>query len=197
MTQDYQPSLLSDADRRAADLSSVYNHRAQTALSLAELEGWKRRVADYQQRLRSGLGESQGRLFDEVDRLSLVDSIDPFTLPPRNAEFWREHSPGAGVPALYFVVDHAVPLLLYVGETVKSNQRWRGVHDCKGYILSYVEAHRQHQLAVTVNIGFWPHADQDRRSRQALESALIRHWRSPFNKENWNLWHTPFVANKP
>lgn len=197
MTQDYQPSLLSDADLRAADLSSVYNHRAQSPLSLAELEGWKGRVADYQQRLRSGRGESQGSLFDQVTPVAGVDTIDPFSLPPQNAEFWREHPQEAGVPALYFVVDHRVPLLLYVGETVKSNQRWRGVHDCKGYILNYVEAHRQHQLAVTVNIGFWPHADQDRRSRQALESALIRHWRSPFNKENWNLWHTPFVANKP
>jgi hypothetical protein len=197
MTQDYQPSLLSDADLRAADLSSVYNYRVQGALSLAELQDWKQRVADYQQRLRSGPGESQGSLFGDVSPAAGVDSLDPFSLPPQNAEFWREHPQGAGVPALYFVVDHEVPLLLYVGETVNSNQRWQGVHDCKGYILSYVEAHRQHQLAVTVNIGFWPHADQQRRSRQALEAALIRHWRSPFNKENWNLWHTPFVAGKP
>ena len=70
----------------------------------------------------------------------------------------------SGVPALYFVVDYEANVLLYVGETIKSNQRWKGVHDCKRYILNYVEAHRVHQATATVNIGFWPHAAADRKS---------------------------------
>ncbi|MBD1915289.1 MULTISPECIES: GIY-YIG nuclease family protein [Cyanophyceae] len=191
---DYQPSLLSDADLRAADLSWAYNRPAGSAMLADELQSWKQRVAQFQATVKAD-PSVQGTLFDVVDA-SPADTIDPFALPPQNAEFWRGQFQESGVPALYFVVDHDAAVLLYVGETVKSNQRWKGVHDCKRYILSYVEAHRVHQLPVAVNIGFWPHADCDRKARQTLEQELIRHWRSPFNKENWATWSTPFVGGK-
>ncbi|PZV09255.1 MAG: hypothetical protein DCF32_02710 [Leptolyngbya sp.] len=191
---DYQPSLLSDADLRAADLSWAYNRPAGSAMPAAELQGWKQRVAQFQATVQTA-PSVQGTLFDVVDA-SPAGSIDPFALPPRNAEFWRGQFQESGVPALYFVVDYDAAVLLYVGETVKSNQRWKGVHDCKRYILSYVEAHRVHGLPVAVNIGFWPHADGDRKARQALELELICRWRSPFNKENWAIWSTPFVGGK-
>ncbi|MBE9135782.1 GIY-YIG nuclease family protein [Nodosilinea sp. LEGE 07088] len=195
MVSDYQPSLLPDADLRAADLSWAYNRPAGSAMSIDELRGWKQRVAQYQATVSSGPPATQGTLFDLAE-VSPADTLDPFALPPCNAEFWRGQFQESGVPALYFVVDHAAELLLYVGETVKSNQRWKGVHDCKRYILSYVEAHRAHELPVAVNIGFWPYAERDRRDRQALEQTLIQRWRSPFNKENWTQWNTPFVGGK-
>ncbi|MGB3138701.1 MAG: GIY-YIG nuclease family protein [Nodosilinea sp.] len=195
MASDYQPSLLPDADLRAADLSWAYNRPAGSAMSVDELQGWKQRVAQHQVMVRSGPAIAQGTLFGAAAH-SPADDLDPFALPPRNAEFWRGQLQESGVPALYFVVDHEAAVLLYVGETVRSNQRWKGVHDCKRYILSYVEAHRVHGLTVAVNIGFWPHAASDRRTRQALEQELIRRWRSPFNKENWTIWSTPFVGGK-
>ncbi|MBU6230545.1 MAG: GIY-YIG nuclease family protein [Cyanobacteria bacterium REEB459] len=195
MTADYQPSLLSDADLRAADLSSAYAAPPRSRLTEAELQAWKQRVASYQQQQRQAEEPDQGVLF--AVKASPAKTLDPFSLAPKNAEFWRESSRDSGVPALYFVVDHQVPLLLYIGETGKSNQRWQGVHDCKRYILQYVEAHRGYHLAVAVNIGFWPHAASQRKVRQALEAELIRRWRSPFNKENWTLWSTPFVGDKP
>ncbi|MFQ4139987.1 GIY-YIG nuclease family protein [Nodosilinea sp. PGN35] len=191
---DYQPSLLSDADLRAADLSWAYNRPAGATMAIDELQGWKQRVAQFQATVQADPAV-QGTLFDTVND-SPAETLDPFALPPRNAEFWRGQFQESGVPALYFVVDHEAAVLLYVGETVKSNQRWKGVHDCKRYILSYVEAHRVHDLPVAVNIGFWPHAERDRKARQALELALIRRWRSPFNKENWAIWSTPFVGGK-
>lgn len=194
MTFADQPSLLSQADLRAADASWAYNRDASAPLSPAELQQWKQRVAQYQREVQQAPAIEQGCLF--AVEPPLADTIDPFALPPQNAEFWRGQFQEAGVPALYFVVDHEVPVLLYVGETVKSNQRWQGVHDCKRYILSYVATHRAHDLPVAVNIGFWPHADADRKARQRLESDLIRRWRSPFNKENWQLWSTPFVGGK-
>lgn len=194
MTFSDQPSLLSQADLRAADVSWAYNQGASTPLSALELQQWKQRVAQYQRQVQQDPALEQGCLF-EVDP-PLAETIDPFALPPQNAEFWRGQFQEAGVPALYFVVDHDLPVLLYVGETVKSNQRWQGVHDCKRYILSYIAAHRTHDLPVAVNIGFWPHAAADRRTRQRLESDLIRRWRSPFNKENWSFWSTPFVGGK-
>lgn len=121
---------------------------------------------------------------------------DPFSLPRQNTEFWRWTYADAGIAAFYFVIDWELPLLLYIGETVKSNQRWKGEHDCKRYLQNYVTAHRSHHLPVTVNISFWREAPSDRRDRQRLESALIRTWRSPFNKENWARWSTPFVGGK-
>ena len=195
MASDYQPSLLSEADQRAADLSWAYNRPAGSTMAADELQGWKQRVAQYQATVRTAPPAEQGTLFD-IAAPSPADTLDPFTLLPRNAEFWRGQFQESGVPALYFVVDHDAAVLLYVGETVKSNQRWKGVHDCKRYILSYVETHRTHGLAVAVNIGFWPYAERDRKARQALERELIHRWRSPFNKENWATWSTPFVGGK-
>ncbi|MGG6296725.1 GIY-YIG nuclease family protein [Leptolyngbya sp. AN02str] len=125
-----------------------------------------------------------------------AEEIDPFALPPQNTEFWRWKAGDEGCAALYFVIDHELPIILYVGETVKSNQRWKGIHDCKRYLQLYISAHRTYDLPVTVNTGFWPNAPHDTRQRQRMESALIRRWRSPFNKENWTFWATPFVGGK-
>lgn len=196
MTSDYQPSLLSDVDQRAADLSWAYNRSAGSAIPLTELTAWKDRVARFQSGVQSAPAAAQGSLFDTAVSSSPADAIDPFALTPQNAEFWRGQFQESGVPALYFVVDREAAVLLYVGETVKSNQRWKGFHDCKRYILNYVEAHRVHQVTARVNIGFWPHAAADRKARQTLESELILKWRSPFNKENWAFWSTPFVGGK-
>ncbi|MGD1906362.1 MAG: GIY-YIG nuclease family protein [Leptolyngbyaceae cyanobacterium] len=193
---EYQPSLLSQQDLRAAEVSWAYNQglERQTPLNESALQGWKQQIQAFQGKVIAAPSNHQGSLFDVGDTASPADLIDPFGLPPRNAEFWREQFHEAGDAALYFVVDQAADLLLYVGETVKANQRWKGTHDCKRYILSYVEAHRAHDLPVEVNIGFWPHAPVERRARQTLESELIYKWRSPFNKQNWRFWGTPFVG---
>lgn len=192
---EYQPSLLSQQDLKAAEVSWAYNratHHSAT-LTAAEITAWKQRIHDFQQTVQAGGTATQGTLFGETPAAP-ADDINPFTLPQRNAEFWREQFTDVGNSALYFVVDHEAHLLLYVGETVKANQRWKGTHDCKRYILNYVSSHRAVQLPVQVNIGFWPYAPEARKARQALESDLIRKWRSPFNKENWRIWATPFVG---
>lgn len=166
-------------------------------MGAAALQAWKRRVFQFQQQVRQTPLLTQGNLFmGETVPTETIDpwSIDPFQLPPQNTEFWRNKFDSMGVAALYFVIDDEWPLLLYVGETIKSNQRWKGEHDCKRYLHNYLAAHRPHALPVTVNIRFWPHAPRDRRARQKLELALIEKWRSPFNQENWDLWATPFVG---
>ena len=194
--QTINPLLLSNQDLKAAEVSWAYNRPAtqQTALTAAELTDWKQRLHSFQQTVKTDFGAAQGSLFGDNDT-SPADDIDPFTLPQRNAEFWREQFTDTGNAALYFVVDHEAHLLLYVGETVKANQRWKGTHDCKRYILNYVSAHRAAQLPVQANIGFWPYAPEDRKARQSLESELIKKWRSPFNKENWRQWATPFIGS--
>ncbi|NER79392.1 MAG: GIY-YIG nuclease family protein [Leptolyngbya sp. SIO1D8] len=192
---DYQPSLLSNQDFKAAEISWAYNRPSgDNLLTAIELEAWKQRIFQFQQTVLQHAAPTQGNLFD-ISSPSPAANIEPFKLPQRNAEFWRGQFSDTGNAALYFVVDHELPILLYVGETVKANQRWKGTHDCKRYILSYLSAHRAQSLPVQVNIGFWPHAPEGRKARQSLESELIRHWRSPFNKENWRIWATPFIGS--
>lgn len=186
-----QPSLFAPTDlwgcRTAKPLPPV-------SIDQKTLLNWKNQVFRYQQQVREQPPQ-QETLFELTSTVDdLTDAIDPFSLPRQNIEFWRWKAEDAGVSALYFVIDEDVPLLLYVGETVKSNQRWKGEHDCKRYVASYVSAHRAWNLPVAVNIGFWQNAPQETRPRQQLESALIFKWRSPFNKENWGFWKTPFVA---
>jgi len=168
-----------------------------TPISQEALQSWKKRVWQYQQEILRQPSLQQGSLFATTPSAGdIAEEIDPFGLPRQNIEFWRWKASDAGVAALYFVIDHELPILLYVGETIKANQRWKGEHDCKRYVLNYVAAHRSYQLPVTVNIGFWQQAPTGTRSRQTLESALITKWRSPFNKENWEFWGTPFVGGK-
>ena len=97
-----------------------------------------------------------------------------------------------GEACLYFVVDSAAQLILYVGETLRSNKRWKQKHDCKDYIDSYQSLHYKHGLQTAVNIGFWWDTPQRREARQELELSLILKWRSPFNKENWQWYGKPF-----
>lgn len=167
-------------------------------MSAEALVAWKIRIIDFQQAVEYCPAPAQGDLFGA--ELASTDpdpeSIHPFELPQRNINFWQAPSDEAGGAALYFVIDYDAMLLLYVGETLQSNQRWKGVHDCKRYLANYRQAHYEHDLPTRLGIGFWPHAPQATRSRQRLESALIKKWRSPFNKENWTYWGTPFVDGK-
>lgn len=167
------------------------------AISYDALQEWKQRVFQFQQKVKVNPAVEQGNLFVSTPSAEeIAATIDPFGLPQQNTEFWRWKVEDAGVAAFYFVIDYELPLLLYVGETVKSNQRWKGEHDCKRYIENYVLAHRQVEAAIAVRIAFLPWAPTETRPRQQLESALIARWRSPFNKENWNLWGTPFTSGK-
>jgi hypothetical protein len=189
----HQPSLFS-----TAELSGSYLNRPIEPLqmSIETLQAWKVTVRKYQQQVIESTIQ-QGSLFNSLPMAEdLAAQIDPFGLPQRNSEFWRGQAEQDGVAALYFVIDSEQSLLLYVGETIKSNQRWKGEHDCKRYILNYVSSHRHLEVPVSVNIGFWANAPVNTHDRQALEAALIYRWRSPFNKQNWNYWNTPFVGKK-
>jgi hypothetical protein len=106
--------------------------------------------------------------------------------------FYRLPADSSGEACIYLVIDSAVGLLLYVGETCRSNKRWKGTHDCKRYIENYQDLHYQHKLSCAVNMAFWWDAPAQTRARQQLELSLIQKWRSPFNKENWVLWGQPF-----
>jgi len=203
MSEDRQAFLLSDSAMQAVSYSTYKNFQPPAKVGLCELKAWKQRVTAFQDQLSTT--EQQGSLFGDSDGGTtlndLVSAIAPFALRKQNTEFWRWQFDDVGVAAMYFVIDyastaHSRPVILYIGETIKSNQRWKGEHDCKRYLLNYRQAHYDNGLTSELGIAFWPEAPCDRKARQQLESALIRHWRSPFNKENWCFWNTPFVESQ-
>jgi hypothetical protein len=194
---DDQLLLFSPEDLRGC--RSVGRQEGFLEMGSAALQSWKQRIFQYQRQIKISPAIEQGTLFDAVVSGSAQpdpNRINPFGLLQQNTEFWRWKAADQGTAALYFVIDYELPILLYVGETVKSNQRWKGVHDCKRYLLNYRQAHYQHQLPSLLGIAFWAEAPVATRPRQRLESALIDQWRSPFNKENWDFWATPFVGGK-
>lgn len=179
----------------AKDLAGTYTtHQAETQNTIDQdpiaLTQWKQRIHTYQQSLNHHTPE-QPKLFDLPSQSQTLPN--PFHLPRQNTQFWRWKATEAGVSALYFVIDYEANLLLYVGETVHSDKRWKGTHDCKRYLLHYQQAHYNLDLPTQLGIAFWKDAPTHTRDRQRLESELIYHWRSPFNKENWTFWATPFV----
>jgi hypothetical protein len=196
--KDSQSFLLSDSAMRAASYSTYQNFQPALSVTAAELQAWKQRIISFQTQLQTP--PQQASLFDTSTEVDLASSVEPFALRRQNTEFWRWQFDDVGVAAMYFVIDYAATdsaaLLLYVGETVKSNQRWKGEHDCKRYLLNYRQAHYDNGLKSELGIAFWPHAPIERQPRQKLESDLIYRWRSPFNKENWRFWNTPFVGGK-
>ncbi|WP_338430219.1 GIY-YIG nuclease family protein [Synechococcus elongatus] len=168
---------------------------AEHEQSAESLQAWKQRIINFQSALRSHPPALPTDLFGQVpEAVAIAHSIDPWQLRRRSLEFWRWPAASAGTAALYFVIDYHCSLLLYVGETIKANQRWKGEHDCKDYVARYQSLHHQHGLACEVGIGFWLNAPTQTRPRQQLETILIDYWRSPFNKQNWRQWGTPFTT---
>lgn len=185
----------------AKDLSGSYTTGGKPHLELSPeaLAQWKQRVLTFQSRVEISLPACQGSLFADPAPALDADSLDPLQLPRQNTQFWRWKAEDAGVSSLYFVFDYGVgkvPLLLYTGETVKSNQRWKGEHGCKRYLLNYQQAHYHYNIPTEIGIAFWQDAPLQTKARQQLERDLILKWRSPFNKENWTFWGTPFT-HKP
>jgi hypothetical protein len=190
------PSLFSDSQLRQIRANRFRSREPVAEMSAYALKSWKQRIHNFQSQIQQGTPVQQGSLFDVAPAHTDPDSINPFALPQQNTEFWKGTFADVGVAALYFVLDQTDSLLLYIGETCHSNSRWQGEHDCKRYLQNYVAAHRPHNLEVWVSIGFWCDAPAETKPRQQLEQALIQKWRSPFNKENWRHWGTPFMAGK-
>ncbi|MCM1983611.1 GIY-YIG nuclease family protein [Lyngbya confervoides] len=191
-----QQSLFSKSTLR--ELERPYGSRSTPmTFSATMLQAWKQRIYRFQQTVLADRSQPlQGSILETDALWSTLQQLDPFSLPQQNTEFWRGSFPDPGTAAYYFVTDMELPLLLYVGETCQSNQRWKGEHDCKGYLFNYVALHRRYDQAVSVRIGFCFEAPKATRHRQRLEQQLIQHWRSPFNKENWRHWGTPFASPK-
>jgi hypothetical protein len=178
-----------------------------------QLLAWQRRLAAHQGPLfeaaaRGAAAPRQASLFaaaggeepgGPADPAEQARRLDPLSLEPQSLAFWRWPRPSHRGAALYLVIDRpeagTAPLLLYVGETGRADLRWKGDHDCKGYLAAYCEALGRAGLEARLSIRFWCDVPAATRRRRALEQALIRHWLPPFNKETRERWATPFTAD--
>lgn len=155
---------------------------------------WKQQIARHQQATRQSYPQ-QATLFDTGVNQFDPERIDPFELKQYATCFYdlkQMRIAGEGDPCIYFLIDNAVPLLLYIGETVHSNQRWKGGHHCEEYLSKYIQLNRKHGLDVRPALAFEWGVPDDVRLREPMEYKLIKKWRSPFNKENRAQWGHPF-----
>ncbi len=159
---------------------------------------WQNKIHSHQTQLFKGLPSKheQGSLFEESS-FRRIDEFQPLNLKPLPLSFWRwPEGPHEG-PAIYLVMDKVEkknsPILLYVGETLTANNRWKGEHDCKNYLASYSEALVNAGLNHQLSIRFWSDVPKDTKARRKIEQVLIKKWLPPFNKETRSRWNTPFT----
>ncbi|MCS7031292.1 MAG: GIY-YIG nuclease family protein [Gloeomargarita sp. SKYG116] len=190
MTKPEQINLFDGQQWRAMSAPGVY----RTGLppldwSLEQLQDWKQAVIRYQQNQTVFI---QGDFWTQHTSATLP-LIDPFTLGSESDRFFRFPSRfHQGDPCIYFVLDRAAPLILYIGETVNSRQRWQGHHDCKTYLRHYLNAHRRYGLTTQICWTFYWEVPWQTRPRKQLEQALIQQWLPPFNQESWSRWGAPW-----
>jgi len=101
-------------------------------------------------------------------------------------------------PAIYFVMDKVINseenIILYIGETISAEKRWKGEHDCKNYLSNYSDTLQKATLTTKLNIRFWLDVPIKTKERRKLEQKLIQTWLPPFNKETRGIWATPFTS---
>ncbi len=166
--------------------------QSKSLMSKDALINWKSKIFTHQQRTLQTEPPQQTSLFDAPQAHCESDTINPFELKLHSSQFYRLEENGDR-NCIYFIIDNTLPLLLYVGETKQTaKQRWNGTHDCKDYVMNYIELHRKYKLEVRVCSAFWYDTPAERKARLKLESELINRWQSPFNKQNWLRWGQPF-----
>lgn len=176
----------------------------QLPLLAQQMLDWQQRLAQHQGPLFAGVSSAtdrhrQGLLFSAADPIGeAADRFEPLALQPQPLSFWRWPQLQVSGAALYAVLDRPAglshPLLLYIGETGRAEQRWKGEHDCKSYLAAYGETLQGLGMMPRLSISFWSDVPRAIKLRRQLEQVLIRRWSPPFNKETRGRWATPFQA---
>ena len=159
---------------------------AEISLGKDLLTSWQEKIQNYQAKFFKGLPSihKQGSLFNNFENPS-IESFEPLKLTPLPLSFWRwPEAPNYGA-AIYLVMDRLENseshILLYIGETIAADRRWKGEHDCKAYLAAYSEAMSRAGIKSQLSIRFWSDVPEHTKSRRAIEQQLIRQWLPPFN----------------
>ena len=163
------------------------------------IKEWQEKVINHQSPFfKSNYKDvTQTSLFESISD-ELNETFNPIQLTPLPLSFWRWPKAMHQGPAVYFVMDKIINseenIILYIGETISAEKRWKGEHDCKNYLSSYSDTLQKANITPKLNIRFWLDVPIKTKERRKLEQKLIQTWLPPFNKETRGIWATPFTS---
>ncbi len=163
------------------------------------IKEWQKKIIKHQSPIfKYGYKDvNQSSLFESSSE-ELSESFNPMELTPLPLSFWRWPKAMHEGPAVYFVMDKIIDsdenIILYIGETISAEKRWKGEHDCKNYLSSYSDYLHRANMSTKLNIRFWLDVPIQTKERRKLEQKLIQAWLPPFNKETRAKWAMPFTS---
>ena len=163
------------------------------------IKEWQAKIINHQSPIfKSNYKDvSQTSLFESISD-ELNKTFNPIQLTPLPLSFWKWPKTMHKGPAIYFVMDKIINseenIILYIGETISAEKRWKGEHDCKNYLSNYSDTLQKANLTTKLNIRFWLDVPIKTKERRKLEQKLIQTWLPPFNKETRGIWATPFTS---
>ncbi len=165
------------------------------------IKEWQEKITNHQSPIfKYGYQDvNQSSLFD-TSLEELNESFNPINLTPLPLSFWRWPKAMHEGAAIYFVMDNIIDsdenIILYIGETISAEKRWKGAHDCKNYLSIYSDSLQKANIIPRLNIRFWLDVPIKTKERRKLEQKLIQAWLPPFNKETREKWATPFTSQR-
>ena len=163
------------------------------------IQEWQEKIINHQSPIFKSLHKniSQPSLLEPFSE-QLNEFFNPIELTPLPLSFWRWPKAMHEGPAVYFVMDKIIDsdenIILYIGETISAEKRWKGEHDCKNYLSSYSDSLHKANMSTKLSIRFWLDVPIKTKERRKLEQTLIQTWLPPFNKETREIWATPFTS---
>ena len=160
---------------------------------------WQAKIINHQSPIfkYGHVNVNQCTLFESSSE-ELNKTFNPIELTPLPLSFWRWPKTMHEGAAIYFVMDKIIDsdenIILYIGETISAEKRWKGEHDCKNYLSSYSDSLHKADMTTKLNIRFWLDVPIKTKERRKLEQKLIQTWLPPFNKETREIWATPFTS---
>ena len=163
------------------------------------IKEWQKKIINHQSSIFNSNSKeiTQPSLFESISE-ELNETFNPIQLTPLPLSFWRWPKAMHQGPAVYFVMDKIINseenIILYIGETISAEKRWKGEHDCKNYLSTYSDTLQKVNVTTKLNIRFWLDVPIETKERRQLEQKLIKTWLPPFNKETRGIWATPFTS---
>ncbi len=163
------------------------------------IKEWQEKIMNHQSQIfKYGIKNINQTSLFKSDSSMLNESLNPMDLTPLPLNFWKWPKSMHEGPAIYFVMDNMTDLdkniILYIGETISADKRWKGEHDCKNYLSNYSDSLQKANITTRLNIRFWLDVPIKTKERRQIEHNLIQTWLPPFNKETREIWATPFTS---
>ena len=191
---------------RQYDLFSTNNLHSSVGHTFQDIDVDKNVIKEWQKKIINHQSTIFKYGYKDTTQSSLFESnpgksneiFNPIELTPMPLSFWRWPKTMHQGPAIYFVMDKIMNtnenILLYIGETISAEKRWKGEHDCKDYLSNYSETLQKANVTTNLNIRFWLDVPSNTKERKKFEQKLIQAWLPPFNKETRRIWATPFTS---